>query len=192
MLFGHAAALQAMERSRRQLRLDLEHAVARSGENVRPDNTRRAYSSKREELKQYCRALYPHQENPYYITEEKVFTFLWYQAHREKRRSGRAATGRRQRDEQEYDDAAGCFNLQDFTVVSNPGSRIVILRFFVPLSWCQELCQPNCLLCSSCVSRSNCVHCSWTAWHVRRWNTLICMARSLCIFIIDTTMYLYN
>jgi hypothetical protein len=70
---------------------DFTRAVHHQARGNRQGNTSIAYDSKVKEFKGYCDAMLSHQsvEVRYLVTAEKVYQFIFYQAHREKRKPGR-------------------------------------------------------------------------------------------------------
>jgi hypothetical protein len=74
---------------------DLTRAVHHQSKGNRPENTSDAYDPKVREFKGYCDALYPHHgaEIRHLVTPDKVYNFLFYQSHREKRKPGRLKKG---------------------------------------------------------------------------------------------------
>jgi hypothetical protein len=74
---------------------DWTRAVHHQSKGNRPENTSEAYDSKVKEFKGYCDAVYPTHgvEIRHLVTPDKVYNFLFYQAHREKRKPGRLKRG---------------------------------------------------------------------------------------------------
>ena len=54
----------------------------------RPMNTAKAMDPKQEEYRQYCDILYCHHLHPYTLQSDKMYRFIYYQAFREKKKSG--------------------------------------------------------------------------------------------------------
>ena len=79
---------------------DLTRAVYHESRVNRPDNTSIAYNPKVAKFMGYCNAIYCHTgvNIRYQVTPEKVYNFLFYQSHREKKKQvkGREERGRRQ------------------------------------------------------------------------------------------------
>jgi hypothetical protein len=84
---------------------DLTRAVHHEARANRPDNTEIAYSGKHREFLGYCDAMYAHQarELRHLVTPSKVYNFMFYTAHREKRKPGKPKRG----EEREGDFARG-------------------------------------------------------------------------------------
>jgi hypothetical protein len=78
---------------------DLTRAVHHESRSTRPDNTSIAYDPKVAEFRGYCDALYNHvgPEIRYQVTPEKVYNFLFYQSHREKKKPGKGKRGEREK-----------------------------------------------------------------------------------------------
>ena len=74
---------------------DLTRAVHDEARANRPDNTDIAYSSENKEFLGYCDTLYAHQSAAlgHLVTPKKVYNFMFYQAHREKRKPGKPKRG---------------------------------------------------------------------------------------------------
>jgi hypothetical protein len=74
---------------------DLTRAVHHQSKGNRPENTSDAYDPKVKEFKGYCDALYPNHgpDIRHLVTPDKVYNFLFYQSHREKRKPGRLKRG---------------------------------------------------------------------------------------------------
>jgi hypothetical protein len=66
---------------------DLTRAVHHEARKTRPDNTSIAYDSKVDEFRGYCDSLHGHlgSDVRYQVTPEKVYNFMFYQSHREKK-----------------------------------------------------------------------------------------------------------
>jgi hypothetical protein len=69
---------------------DLTRAVYYEFRENRPGNTSIAYDPKVAEFNGYCDAMYAHigVDIRYQVTPEKVYNFLFYQSHREKKKPG--------------------------------------------------------------------------------------------------------
>ena len=65
-----------------------EQAVLRMTDYNRPENTTKAYDSKKEEFYEYCRAVYPHDRNSHILKAVNVHRFIFYQAMRPKKKRG--------------------------------------------------------------------------------------------------------
>jgi hypothetical protein len=78
---------------------DLTRAVHHETRKTRPDNTSIAYDPKVEEFRGYCDSLYNHlgAEVRYQVTPDKVYNFIFYQSHREKKKPGKGKRGERRR-----------------------------------------------------------------------------------------------
>lgn len=74
---------------------DLTRAVHHEARANRPHNTVLAYSNKHKEFMGYCDAMCPHQPTSlrYLVTPTKVYNFIFYQSHREKRKPGKPRRG---------------------------------------------------------------------------------------------------
>ena len=70
-----------------RLALNIGSHVATSRARATPRNTKKAYGPYKSQYLQFCEQVYPHvpMNSPEtLVTEEKLFTYLWYTAHREK------------------------------------------------------------------------------------------------------------
>ena len=59
-------------------------SIAKASESAKPINTKKAYQPKITEFKQFCDSIYGGEDNPRFVTEEKVYGFVSYHAHRTK------------------------------------------------------------------------------------------------------------
>jgi hypothetical protein len=79
---------------------DLTTAVYHESRVNRPGNTRYClYDRKVAEFNGYCDAMYAHigVDIRYHVTPEKVYNFIFYQSHREKKKTGRGKRGEREK-----------------------------------------------------------------------------------------------
>ena len=53
-----------------------------------PENTRKAQDPKKDEYRNFCKELWPHDDNATVLTHEKVYRFMYYQAFREQKPRG--------------------------------------------------------------------------------------------------------
>ena len=60
------------------------NAIARQKQKNTPKNTKSAYTPKTIEFMGFCRSLYGKEPEDQLVTPEKLFGFLYYQAHRAK------------------------------------------------------------------------------------------------------------
>ncbi len=90
---------------------DLTRAVYHLSRVNRPDNTSIAYNPKAVEFMGYCDAMYCHTGvNIWYqVTPEKVYNFLFYQSHCEKKKPGKGKRGERVK--------AGIFSPANYRIV---------------------------------------------------------------------------
>ncbi|KAJ3398967.1 hypothetical protein HDU80_008411 [Chytriomyces hyalinus] len=77
-----------------------------------PVNTRLAYDRKGAEFLAYCRDIFAEQAIPITVTEEKLFGFLYYQAHRPQCKRGKKRGG-----------SAVVFNRKEFNFVMHTSSQ---------------------------------------------------------------------
>jgi hypothetical protein len=92
---------------------DLTRAVHHRARGNRPGNTTIAYDPKLKEFKGYSDAMFSHQsvEVRYLVTPPKVYEFIFYQSHREKRKAGRLKRG------ESATDREGSFSLSNYQSV---------------------------------------------------------------------------
>jgi hypothetical protein len=78
---------------------DLTRAVHHEARKTRPDNTTIAYDPKVAEFRGYCDAQYAHlgADVRYQVTPDKVYNFIFYQSHREKKKPGKGKRGEREK-----------------------------------------------------------------------------------------------
>jgi hypothetical protein len=78
---------------------DLTRAVYHESRVNRPCNTSIAYDPKVAEFNGYCDAMYAHVgvDIRYQVTPEKVYNFLFFQSHCEKKKTGRGKAGEREK-----------------------------------------------------------------------------------------------
>lgn len=92
----------------------IEDAVNAQMTELSKDNTQKAYGNKGKEFLQFCRELYAREgDMATMVSEEKLYLFLYYQAHRKKRKQGARV--------------AATFNLADYQqVMGQPTDSITL------------------------------------------------------------------
>ena len=70
------------------LNSQLEQATLEIREGFKPSNTNKAFDPKIDEYFQFCDKVYPHDPYKYVLDKEKVYRFMFFQAFREKKKSG--------------------------------------------------------------------------------------------------------
>ena len=119
---GDGSSLGFMLRDPNDLNLTsrLEQGVLQLRESLRPSNTAKAQDPKEEEYMQFCDALYPQDIHRHILNSDRVYRFMFYQAFREKRRTG----GRRQNSQLNFFDVDAYNNVMESTGATTGGTVV--------------------------------------------------------------------
>ena len=103
-----------------------QQSILNTMDSLSRDNTKLAYDPKAEEFKKFCHHIYGMEGQEYceVVTEEKMYMFLLYQAHRDKRKRGKTSANRDNQhgfNSSDYDSVMG--NLSSFDL-NRPGQMI--------------------------------------------------------------------